>query len=176
VPLVAQPAEDALRLTHVSTVQRLALGVLSMSLVACGGASSPAASGRALRLVPSKATSPISPTFPFTDKAAIQGGDHHPERFCAVAPAEGSVRYETEGKSARLVVRLRDIQTHGLVGLVWAPGSGHAGEEIASVSVQKGVTVQRSLRFFHAPFYNRLGRALELITNSQRIVAGTRPC
>jgi hypothetical protein len=71
---------------------------------------------------------------------------------------------------------VRSLTSDGLVGVVWGPGGGHSGEVIASVRVSGGSTVQRTLHFFHAPFYDRPGTELLLSASPSHVVATLRPC
>jgi hypothetical protein len=98
------------------------------------------------------------------------------QRFCASPPSTGLIRYQTVGNTARLIVNVRRIRHDGLVGVTWTPGRVHAGEVIASVRVVHGSTIERTLRFFHAPYYRRRGSSVLLTTNSGRIVAHAKPC
>ena len=115
---------------------------------------------------------------PFKDTIELGGGDRSPQRFCAVAPAAGSIAYLVHGSRARLLVSVRGLKARRrLVGTAWAPGDGHAGEIIGSVRIDRyGRTQQGRVRFFHTPYYQRPAKGILLVTNSDRVIARTKPC
>lgn len=88
----------------------------------------------------------------------------------------GYVHYENAGRTPRLIIRLRDIDKEGLVGIAWIPDRVHLAEVIASIRVEHGATVMSTLRFFHAPYYARPGLGVFLTDNSGRSIARARPC
>jgi hypothetical protein len=114
----------------------------------------------------------------FKDTIKLGGGDRSSQRFCAVAPAAGTIAYLVHGDRARLLVGMRGLKARRrLVGTAWAPGGDHAGEIIGSVRIDRnGRTQQPKVRFFHTPYYQRPGKSILLVTNSDRVIARTKPC
>jgi hypothetical protein len=115
---------------------------------------------------------------PFNDTIKLGGGDRNSQRFCAVAPAAGTIAYLVHGGRPRLLVKMRGLNAkQRLVGTAWAPGSAHPGEIIGSVRIDRnGRTRQRKARFFHTPYYQRPGKGILLVTNADRVIARTKPC
>jgi hypothetical protein len=144
------------------------VGVGLVVAAGCGSSSSPINPPMVTAVHPSIRAVPIT-------AYVGSSGDRHPQRFCAVSPARGTMRYVVQGDQARLVVRASRIPSTGLVGIVWGPGGGHEGEEIAAVTVTSGNTVQSTLRMFHAPYYDRPGTVIKL-TKHGRAVATLHPC
>lgn len=155
---------------------RVLLGVaLAVLASACSAGSSGPGDARRTTNPSTRATGthPAS----FSDAVQVGGGsDHHSQRFCATPPGRGFVQYEVAQGTARLRVRVQGLASDGLFGLVWGPGGGHSGEVIASVRVSGGATVQPTLRFFHAPFYDRPGTEILLSDAPSKVVATLRPC
>jgi hypothetical protein len=149
----------------------LVAGVLS----GCSSASSPPATHRPSPAV--DAAAPATGGAPYRDHLRVGPDAPASETFCAVAPATGTIRYRLVRGVARLVVAVHHMRADAFDGVAWAPGPVHAAEVIASITFnRRGTSVQRTLRFFHAPFYRRPGTWVGLVTNSGQVDAHAVPC
>jgi hypothetical protein len=151
--------------------------VVVASLSACNGHSASMAAPSPDPASPVTAPTGSEQPAAFTDTVALDRGDRHSQRFCARAPAAGTIAYVVDGGKARLAVRLRGLRGPRLAGVAWSSGGLHGGEVIGSVRIdRRGRTEQRTVRFFHTPYYQHRGVGILLVTNADKVVARAEPC